>query len=65
MVEKINMIMEFLDNAAKQGIFDVVVSFSATMTISEVERYREYIENNGCYCSYTRQSDQTSFDIWI
>lgn len=65
MLETINMIMEFLDNAAEQGILGVVVSFGATMTITDVERYREYIENNGYYCSYTRQSDQTTFDVWI
>ena len=65
MLETVNMAMKLLDEAAEQGIFGIVISFGATMTISDVERYREYIENNGYYCSYRRQSDQTSFDIWI
>ena len=65
MKNKIEMAMEFLDNAASEGIGGFVVSLSGTMTITDVERYREYIENSGFHCSYTRQKDETNFGIWL
>jgi hypothetical protein len=64
MKDTVDKVMELLDNAASENI-GLVISFGGTMNISEVERYREYIENSGFYCSYTRQGDQTSFDVWV